>query len=95
MVLFTANLVIILLGIFHVGVYLLVCKRKQKSAALFSALTHFLNGFIPYAVYESFYGSITGKSIIADHLQVILIVAGLSMLWLYYHVMKKLIGGEE
>lgn len=87
----TPNLIIIILGIIHVVLYVFICWRKKKKTTLFNALEHFLNGFIPYAVYESFNGGITGKSIPNDHLQVILIIAGLSLVWLYYHVLKRLV----
>jgi len=89
------TIITILLGLGHVIIYLLICWRKKKDFNLFHIVLNFLNGFIPYGTYEAFYSGLTNSAIPQDHNQFILIVAGLSLAWIYYHLLKKLMQGES
>lgn len=91
----TPAVITILLGLIHVVIYLLICWRRKKEFNLFHIILNFLNGFIPYGTYEAFYSGLTNKPIPTDHNQFILIVAGLSLAWIYYHLLKKLMQEES
>jgi len=95
MIEFTPTVITILLGLLHVIIYVFICWRKKKECRLFHVVMNFLNGFIPYGTYEAFYSGFTNKTIPSDQNQVILIVAGLSLAWIYYHLLTKLMQGES
>ncbi len=88
---------IILFGIANIILHVIIHKRSKRKITLGSTLNAFLNGFVPYGALAAFYSGFTSKPFLGsvaqpcldENYRVVLITAGLSLGWLYYHIFFK------
>lgn len=100
---FTTTTIIILFGIANIILYLLAFRAKKRKPTLGGMLNAFLNGFVPYGTLAALYSGFTGKQLLAattvpfpdENYRVILITAGISLGWLYYHLFIKTLQGKN
>jgi hypothetical protein len=87
----------ILFGILNILIYGALAWLRKKRILFRHVLNSFLSGPIPYGILAAFYSGITGKlflipspaSCLDDNYRVMLMAAGLSFSWLYYHILFK------